>query len=320
MNTNKTTKGFDQGKYNFVGQIGKMFWFSNIITILSLVAIFGKGLNYGIDFKGGTEVQIKFKEKLDDDDATLRKFLTEQGLEHAQLQRFGTDNEYLIRFEPVHGKADADVNALQKERVQKITTGLATSFPTQGPEIRRVDSVGPQVGDMLKRNGILALFYSLVMILIYIGLRFDYEFAPGAVVCLFHDVVIVVGVFAIMGKEVNAAILAAVLTIIGYDINDTIIIYDRIRENMKLFKGVPLSQVINRSINDTLHRSILTHTTTMLSCLALIFISGGVIADFAFAFALGIIFGTYSSIYVAAPLVLYLENFKFTKKPKAVTA
>lgn len=321
MNTNKTntSKGFDQGRFDFVGQIGKMFWLSNILTILALVAIFGKGLNYGIDFTGGTEIQVKFQQPLQDEEV-LRKFLSEHGVENAHVQRFGSEAEYLLRFEPAKGKNDTETNELQKARVKTITESVMTGFASNGPEIRRVDSVGPQVGDMLKRNGLLAMFYSLIMILIYVGLRFDYEFAPGAVICLFHDVVIVVGIFAMMGKEVNSQILAAVLTIIGYDINDTIIIYDRIRENKVVFKGVPLEQIINRSINDTLSRSILTHTTTMLSCLALYFIAGGVIADFAFAFSLGVIFGTYSSIYVASPVMLYIDKFSVKKKFKTATA
>lgn len=312
MNINAKDAGFNSGKYDFVGKAALFFWVTNAALIISLIAIFWKGLNYGIDFKGGTEVQIKFAQELSDDGA-LRKFLAESGFENAQLQKFGKENEYLIRIDTVQGKDDTETNQLLKERVQKITDGVQASFGTSGPEIRRVDSVGPQVGDQLKRNGILAMFYSLIVILIYVGLRFDYNFAPGAVICLFHDVVIVVGIFALMGKEFNIQILAAILTIIGYDINDTIVIYDRIRENIQKHKGVALSKVINLSINETLSRTIITGGSTLLTSFSLMMFAGGVIEDFAFALIIGVLLGTYSSIYVAAPLIIYFERLRFGK-------
>lgn len=309
-------KNFDPGKIDFVGKMNMFIGISIAVFVGAVAVMFGKGLNYGIDFTGGTEVQVKFEQPLSDD-GVLRKFLDEQGLGSSQLQRFGVDNEYVLRFETKQGKDDAETNKMLTERVKNITEGLTTQFASFGPEIRRVDSVGPQVGSQLKRNGVLAVFYSLIVILIYVGLRFDYNFAPGAVICLFHDAILVLGVFALMGKEINIQILAAILTLIGYSLNDTIVVFDRIRENLAQYKGVPLKLVINKSTNDTLSRTILTGVTTIMSTLCLYFIAGGVIADFAFAMTIGILFGTYSSIYVAAPTILFFEQFKTKRTPAA---
>jgi preprotein translocase subunit SecF len=265
-------------------------------------------LNYGIDFAGGTEFQVKFAGNVTSSE--LRNFMEKEGYTGVHVQAFGDGKEFLLR---VQGKQDlkvADQNRANKMIIEHFTTELKKQFGDKGPDLRRVDSVGPQVGDQLKKNSILAVFYSLLLILIYVGLRFDYEFAPGAVFSLFHDVVITLGIFSFLGREINVQILAAVLTIIGLSLNDTIINFDRIRENRDKVKNANLKEIINLSINEVLSRTILTTCTVMLAIMALYFFAGGVITDFAFVLGIGMIFGTYSSIYIAAPMALFLEKFR----------
>jgi preprotein translocase subunit SecF len=185
-----------------------------------------------------------------------------------------------------------------------------TDLAANEPEIRRVDSVGPQVGAELKRNGFLSVFYCLLVILIYVALRFDYKFAPGAVICLAHDAIITMAIFVMTGREVNVPILAAILTLIGYSLNDTIVVFDRIRETAEHYRDKGTSFIINRSINDMIERTLITSGTTFTSALALFLFAGGDVSDIAFAMVIGIFFGTYSSIYVAAPLVLVVDKLK----------
>ncbi|MBK9294465.1 MAG: protein translocase subunit SecF [Oligoflexia bacterium] len=297
----------DQVDINFTKWIG--FWggFSILLTIISLVLIFTKGLNYGIDFSGGTEIQVKFTDVVSIDQ--VRSFTKEIGFSDAVVQQFsGESNEYLIRVQVRQGATEKETNEILLKTIESTKNAIMAKWPTA--EIRRIDTVGPQVGSQLKRNGVLAAFYSILCILIYVGLRFDYKFAPGAVICLFHDAVVTLGVFSLLQKEVNIQIMAAVLTIIGYSLNDTIIIFDRIRESLASFKGRPIKDVINRSINDMLNRTILTSFTTLLATLCLYLYAGGVIEDFAFAMLIGIILGTYSSIYVASPFIIILDKFK----------
>jgi len=260
-NKGKFNKSMDPGKIDFVGKAKGFAIGSVTFVIVALALIFTKGLNYGIDFAGGTEIQVKFASAVST--AEVRDSVKANGFENSQVQSIGEENEFIVRIPIATGKTDREINEKNKLMVKQMTTGLTKDFPSQRAEIRRVDSVGPQVGSELKRNGILAVFYSLLLILIYVGLRFDYEFAPGAVICLFHDAIITLGIFALLGKEVNIQILAAILTIIGYSLNDTIVNYDRIRENMALFKGNLLATIFNRSINETLTRTILTSVTAM---------------------------------------------------------
>lgn len=299
-------KNIDQGKIDFLGKSTAFAVLSVILVIASLALIGIKGLNYGIDFAGGTEIQIQFANKLDN--STLRDALKEMNVDKYQIQSFGEGNEVVLRLSIAGGKTEKERNKNNNLLIAKVTEGIKAKF--SDAEIRRVDSVGPQIGEELKRNGILAIFYSLLLILIYVGLRFDYEFAPGAVFCLFHDAIITLGIFALLGKEVNVQILAAILTIIGYSLNDTIVNFDRIRENSSLFKRAELGGIINKSINETLSRTILTSLTTLIAVVALYLFAGGVITDFAFTLGIGVIVGTYSSIYVAAPLVLKLGQLK----------
>ncbi|MNL26780.1 preprotein translocase subunit SecF [compost metagenome] len=199
-----------------------------------------------------------------------------------------------------------------------IREAIAKDFAAAGPEIRRVDTVGPQVGSELKRNGLLAVFYCLLVILIYVALRFDYKFAPGAVLCLFHDAVITLAVFVFVGKEVNVSILAAIMTLIGFSLNDTIVVFDRIREIDTRYHDRGFGFIINKSINEMLIRTLITSGTTFVSALCLYIFADGTVEDIAFAMCVGIFFGTYSSIYVAAPLVLLME--KLGAKPKTAKA
>lgn len=293
---------------DFVKAIGIWAIISGGLTLASIILVFTKGLNYGIDFSGGTEVQVKFAQSVSPEE--VRTFTDAQGFKDAMVQQFGTgdSSEYLIRLEGKIGATDKETNENLKATISKAQSSIKEKWPTS--EIRRIDTVGPQVGNQLKRNGILAVFYSLLCILIYVGLRFDYKFAPGAVICLFHDSMVTLGVFSLLGKEVNVQIMAAVLTIIGYSLNDTIVVYDRIRENFNKYKGRPLGELINKSINDTLNRTILTSLTVFLATLSLYLFAGGVIEQFSFAMLIGIILGTYSSIYVASPFILLLDKWR----------
>jgi preprotein translocase subunit SecF len=304
----KALKHFDTGRIDFMGKGPLMGILSLIMVVGSLVVISVKGFNYGIDFAGGTEVQVKFDQPVQT--AELRKELDVLGYGGASVQKFGEDNEFLLRFEVVQAQTEKEANAASELRIRTVVDGLKKRYADKGLDIRRVDSVGPQIGEELKRNGLLAAFYSFIIILIYVGLRFDFKYSPGAVLCLVHDTIITLGIFALLGKQVNVQIMAAVLTIIGYSLNDTIINFDRIRENEGLFRDEDLKGLINRSVNDVLSRTILTSGTTLLSVGALYFLAGGVIADFAFTLGIGIIVGTYSSIYVAAPLVLLFQRMQ----------
>ena len=314
QNNPKPTRKNDPGKHDFL-KLGTPFAImSSLIVLASLVLIGIMGFNYGIDFAGGTEVQVQFNQAVEA--GQVRGFTDDMGYKRASVQSFGEDNEYLIRLDSVKGKSDKETNQLLKELITKLTEGLTTSFAAQGATIRRVDSVGPQVGAELKRNGVLAAFYCLLLILIYIGLRFDYKYAPGAVFCLFHDSIVTLGIFSLFAREVNVQTMAAILTIIGYSLNDTIVNFDRIRENEGLFRDEEFPWIVNRSVNDVLSRTILTSITTMLAVGAMFFIAGGVIKDFAFTLGIGILVGTYSSIYVANPLVIFMD--RILSKQKAV--
>lgn len=301
------------GRYDFL-KVSKLFGMvSALVTLASLGVIVAKGFNYGIDFAGGTEVLVKFSQPVET--SAVRGMTKDLGLKGAAVQSFGDmGNEYLIRMENVKGQTDKETNDLLNAQIDKVTSGLTASFANIQPEVLRVDSVGPQVGSELKRNGLLAAFYSLLMILIYVGLRFDYQYAPGAVICLFHDAIITMGIFSLFQREVNVQTMAAILTIIGYSLNDTIVTFDRIRENVPLFRDQPFSFIVNRSINDVLSRTLLTSITTLIAVGAMYFLAGGVIRDFAFTLGIGIFIGTYSSIFVASPLVIFVVNMQNKKK------
>ena len=267
-----------------------------------------KGFNYGIDFAGGNEIQVRFQKPPAIEE--LRAYLSSKGLNKASVQTFGDSaGEFLILTD--NKRENLKQNA---ELLENLTAGLKKDFKQRGVEIRRVDSVGPQIGAELKKQGILAVFYSLIMILIYLVLRFDYRFAPAAVICLFHDAVVTMWIFTLFDLVVNVQTLAALLAIIGYSLNDTIVTFDRIRENADYFgKKESFLKICNRSINDVLSRTLLTSLTTMIAVGAMWFYTDGVIQDFAFTLGIGVMIGTYSSIYVATPLAALFDRFQKQK-------
>ena len=284
--------------------------FANVLTPLAVVLSFLAlgvisilGFTYGIDFSGGNEIQVRFSKPVLS--SQIRDSLSLAGIKRASVQKFGSENEFLIRLEA------SKIEEKNNQKLETLTETLKKAFVNESIEIRRIDSVGPQIGKELRRNGILALIYSLIMILVYLGLRFDNKYAPAAVFCLFHDAVITLSLFSIFQREINVQTLAAILAIIGYSLNDTIVTFDRIRENYEIIgKKKSFFDICNQSLNEVLSRTLLTSLTTLLALLAMYYFADGVIQDFAFTLIIGIIVGTYSSIYVATPLLLFMNNFQ----------
>jgi len=288
---------------DFLGKRKIAMMLSAAMIILSLGLIIGKGLNFGIDFTGGTLVEVQFKEA--PAVADIRKALKPVGYEQAIIQEFGAPEEILIR---VQNKSNTESSKISTD----ILDALAAGFGAEAVEMRRVEFVGPQVGEELTQAGIMAVLFAMVAILIYVTFRFKLRFAIGADAALLHDVTILVGVFALTGKEFSLPVVAAILTVIGYSLNDTIVVFDRIRENFAFNrkKKSPDDEVdvVNGSINQTLGRTLMTSVTTLLVVAALFLFGGEVIHDFAFALIVGILVGTYSSIYIASPVMLALEG------------
>lgn len=280
---------------------------SLILTIVAVVSILTKGMNYGIDFAGGTEIEIRTEQPIEIE--KVRAAIEKTGAPVEGVQNFGSAREYLIRLNLPQAATTEEQNKLSLENVRKVREALKTDLNVQDKDVIGVSTVGPQIGSELKRNGLLAAFYSFLVILIYVGIRFDYNYAPGAVLCLVHDSIVTIGVFSILGREFNTQIMAAVLTLIGYSLNDTIITFDRIRETAPQNRDKSSAFIINKSINDMFVRTLLTSGATMIAVLALFFFGGGVISEIAFTLIIGILIGTYSSVYVAAPLVLVMERF-----------
>lgn len=306
LSLKEIAKDPEYGKYDFISKWPIFAGVSILAMVISMGLFIFKGFNYGIDFTGGTEIQVKFEQAVQPEE--MRKFVNDLGLSNASVQALDAgDVEYLIRTDS-EGKTDEEMNENAQETTNKLSQGLLNTFEANKPEIRRVDTVGPQVGEDLKRNSILAAFYSMVAILLYISLRFDYKFAPGAVFCLVHDAVVTLGVYSLLDKEVNLQTLASILTIIGYSLNDTIINFDRIRENLPVFKKKPLALVINRSVNDMLSRTILTSLVVIVATIILYIFADGVIKELAFALTIGFVVGVYSTMYVSSPMVLLFDK------------
>ncbi len=290
-------------RINFIGFRRLAFLLSGLVIAASIISIILRGgLNYGIDFAGGTLVQVKFKEPTRVE--SIKNQLAPIGLDRSLVQRFGEkrENEYLIRVE----RSVSDLETLSLE----IAEALQRGYGKEGVEIRRTEMVGAKVGKDLRKKGILAIIYAMIGILIYITWRFEFIFALGAIVALAHDVMITVGAFSITDKEFTLPIVAAILTIIGYSLNDTIVVYDRIRENRRKMRREPFGRIVNASINETLGRTLLTSLTTLIVVVILFIFGGGVIHDFAFALMVGILVGTYSSIFVASPIILTWQERK----------
>jgi preprotein translocase subunit SecF len=306
------------GRFDFLGVAKIITALSVVLTIVSGAIVLTHGLNYGVDFAGGIEMQIQFNKVVDP--GRVREFMATEGFPRANVQALGEGKEYLVHVESEAGKSEDETNKFIQATVLKMKEAFGRQFAADGADIRRVDTVGPQVGSELRRNGVLAGFYALLLILIYVGLRFDYRYAPGAVFCLFHDAVITMGVYSIMGWEFTVQTMAAVLTIIGYSLNDTIVIFDRIRENVHVYRGKDLYWVSNRSINETLSRTILTYIATYMTVSSMFFFADGVIHDFARAMMIGMFLGCYSTIYVATPLMLLVDRFQNAKRDRQLAA
>lgn len=295
----------DEG-IDFVGMTPLMGGISLLLWIAAIVLYMTKGFNYGIDFAGGTEVHVKFEQAVSAEQ--LRESLNKMEIGEPSVQTFGEANEFLIRLGTPDGKSEGEQNSKLNDNIAKLKTTLASTFNLKDTGILSVDTVGPQVGAELKKNGLLAAFYCFLVLLIYVSVRFDYSYAPGAVLCLVHDSMLTLGLFSLLGREVNVQIVAAILTLIGYSLNDTIVTFDRIRETGPLHRDKGTRYIINKGINDTLGRTFLTAGATLLACLGLYLFGGGVIEEIAFTLLVGIIVGTYSSIFVAAPLILVMEK------------
>ena len=266
------------------------------LIVISVIALVTRGLNFGIDFTGGYVVEAGFEQaaKLDD----LREHFASSNLGEAIVQNFGTSTEVLVRLAPQENLSGADVNTEVKRLLDSAGQGAI--------DLRRVEFVGPQVGEELREQGGLAVLIALAFIVVYIWLRFEKKFSVGAVAALVHDVMITLGIFAITQIEFDLSVLAAILAVIGYSLNDTIVVFDRIRENFRLVRKSTAEQVMNISINQTLSRTIITSFTTLLVLLALFILGGETIRSFAIALIIGVVVGTYSSIYVASSSVLAL--------------
>lgn len=312
MSVKNNQQNSESGRFDFVGKIGLFGGISLVLVLISLIFISAKGISYGIDFKGGTEIQVKFAQPVTIEQ--VRNSVANLDLGEVGVQSIGEGNEFIIRFQGHKAATDKETNDLLNKSIVKVKDHITKDFAAQGADIRRVDTVGPQVGAELKRNGFLAVFYCLLVILIYVALRFDYKYAPGAVVCLAHDVIITLAIFILVGKEVNVPILAAMLTLIGYSLNDTIVVFDRIRETEHMYTDRGFGFIINKAVNDMFVRTLITSGTVFISSLCLYLFAGGVVSDIAFAICIGVLFGTYSSIYVAAPLILVMEKLHLSPR------
>ena len=261
------------------------------LVFFSFILIFSKGLNLGVDFKGGTTIEIRLEKKMDIE--KIRNSLSKSKINNFSVKEFGTANDLLIYTDNSISPNDIK-NILEKDLKEKIT-------------IRKIETVGPKVGSELIKSAIYSVLLCLIAIFLYLWFRFEWQFSLGGIVALFHDLIITVGVFALLGLQFDLSIIAALLTILGYSINDTVIIYDRIRENLKKDSSSELPILVNESLNNTLSRTLKTSGTTLLSIVAVLIFGGEVLRGFAFAITFGIIVGTYSSIYIASPIVMFFK-------------
>ena len=270
------------------------------IAIISILLLVFKGLNFGIDFKGGTLIELRAIDK-QINISSLRSSFSKMNLGDVAIKNFGEDYDFLIKFEK---------KGPEKDLIQNIKKDLNASIGS-GYEIRRVENVGPKVSAELLKGGLIAITVSLGAMLFYIWIRFEWQFSIGAILALFHDVLITMGIFSLIGLEVNLSIVAAILTIVGYSMNDTVVIFDRVRENLKKHVDLKIFDLTNLSINETLSRTIITSVTTLLALLSIFLFGGEILKGFSFAMILGVILGTYSSIFIANPILVNLKvNYK----------
>ncbi|MEN8131537.1 MAG: protein translocase subunit SecF [Pseudomonadota bacterium] len=290
---------------DFMGKRKYAVVFSGLLICLSIASFALRGLNYGIDFTGGTLIELGYSEpvKL----SQIRQAMEEDGLDRAVVQHFGTAHDVLIRLAPEDGENSSDLSNRVTEMLQNQASGTV--------DVRRVEYVGPQVGEELREDGGLAMLYALIGILIYVALRFEYRFSFGSVIALVHDVIITIGFFSVTQVDFDLSVLAALLAVIGYSLNDTIVVFDRIRENFRKMRKADTLKIVNSSINQTLARTLVTSITTLVVLLALFSLGGEVIHGFALALIVGVVIGTYSSIYVASTSVLLLGVSKADLMP-----
>ena len=266
------------------------------LVVVSVLLLFFKGLNFGVDFKGGTLIELRSNDK-NINVTSLRQSFSQMNLGDFNVKKFGNENDFLIKIE----KKDTSANAIEVIK-KDLTSSLGGSF-----NFRRVENVGPKVSSELLKSGIIAIALSLAAMLFYIWIRFEWQFSLGAILALFHDVIITLGLFSLFSLEINLSIVAAVLTIVGYSMNDTVVIYDRVRENLRKFSDIKIYELTNISINETLSRTIITSATTLLALVSIYLFGGEILKGFSLAMIMGVVFGTYSSIYIANPILVKLR-------------
>ena len=290
-------------KFNFSSKFRVANIFSLLIFLTSILFILFKGLNYGIDFKGGTLIELRTSGT---DAPSIRSTLNNMDLGDVNVKKFGKEGDFLIKVE----QKESNDNKIIPEIKKNLSDNLSTEI-----NFRRVENVGPKVSSELLQSGIMAISLSLAAMLFYIWIRFEWQFSIGSIIAIFHDVVITLGIFSFLSLEINLSIIAAVLTIVGYSMNDTVVIYDRIRENLNKYNRLNISEIANLSINDTLSRTIITSVTTLLALLSIFILGGEILRGFSFAMILGVIIGTYSSIFVASPILKYFKvSYKTLEK------
>ena len=289
-------------KYNFSSKFKQANILSLVLFFMSVIFIAFKGLNYGIDFKGGTLIELRSNNT---EASLIRDVLKNMDLGDVNVKKFGKEGDFLIKVEQ-----KGDNNKLIPEIKKKLSDNLNSDV-----NFRRVENVGPKVSAELLQSGIIAISLSLAAMLFYIWVRFEWQFSIGSIIALFHDVIITLGIFSLLSLEINLSIIAAVLTIVGYSMNDTVVIYDRIRENLGKFHKLDISDIANLSINETLARTIITSVTTLLALFSIFILGGEILRGFSFAMILGVLIGTYSSIFVASPILKYFKvSYKTIEK------
>ena len=284
-------------KFNFNKYFKVFNIFSFVLIIISVALLIFKGLNFGVDFKGGTLIELRATDKQITISQVRQSFLN-MNLGDVTVKEFGKNNDFLVKFEK---KENSNKNLIVQIK-EDLTKSVGPGF-----NFRRVENVGPKVSSELLRSGIIAIGLSLVAMLIYIWIRFEWQFSIGAILALFHDVLLTLGIFSLFSFEINLSIVAAVLTIVGYSMNDTVVIFDRVRENLKKFSDIKIFDLTNISINQTLSRTIITSITTLLALVSIYVFGGEILKGFSLAMILGVIFGTYSSIYIANPILIFLN-------------
>ncbi len=293
-------------KIDFIAKKNIFIFISLLLIVISTFLVFTRGINYGIDFTGGVELQVRFNKDVDIQNLRLA-MSSVKGSDDLQVQSFGDkDNEFLVRLQG----GEKNLEKLSSD----ITDQFNKTYGINSFDILKIDIVGPKVGKELRNSGIYAVLYALIGILIYITLRFDFKYSPGAVIALMHDVIITVGIFSLLQIQFTLSTIAALLTIVGYSLNDTVVVFDRIRETTGKNKGVIAVSLINKALNETLSRTLLTSFTTLLVVICLFLFGGPVIMNFALALLIGIFVGTYSSIFIATPSLIFFDKLREKKK------